>query len=142
MLALPLEKSCFCNPEFRASRSTTVITEKHIKQKNGFSQSSPWYPPKLRTVKAAGHQLEWLDKKTGLTLHSYKEHVSNYKNALHKTKSTHYSNIISKGHNNLRVFFSTIKKLQYYSHRMTPLSMLQLTSVISSWTSSKTKQTL
>lgn len=58
----------------------------------------------LQRMKAAGCQLKCLNRKTSLTVHAlvYKEHVTQYKEALKKAKTNYYSTVISNGLRNPR----------------------------------------
>lgn len=45
-----------------------------------FTQNAPWFTPELRSIKAKGWQLEWLYRKSALTVHKelYKTHLLHY----------------------------------------------------------------
>ena len=78
-----------------------------------FSRPAPWFTSELRTMKAAGRQLERLSKKTGLTVHleAFKDHVTDYKAALSRTKTLYYSTLIANQQKHPRMLFSTINRL-------------------------------
>ncbi len=78
-----------------------------------FISPATWYTTKLCFMKASGHQLERLYKRSGLTVHlkAYKDHVKSYKEALSKTKRQYYCSLIGSQQNHPRMLFSTINRL-------------------------------
>jgi len=72
--------------------------------------SSPCYTPNLCHLKAFGHRLERLCKRTGLEVHKqmYSEYLVSYKAEFTRAKSYLYANIVANGQSNTRTFF------QYY----------------------------
>lgn len=78
-----------------------------------FSHSAPWFTPELRVMKAKGRQLEWLHKKTGLTVHKqiYNDNILHYKDCITQTKSNFYSSIIRSNEGNTKALFSLFKNI-------------------------------
>lgn len=96
-----------CQPPNPQQRSYTALNLLHW-------HHSHWpLIPELHQLKTASSRLEWLYKKTGLTVHSqmYSDHLHHYKNALTTAKSSYYSNLINTGKGNNRVLFSTVGHL-------------------------------
>ncbi len=78
-----------------------------------FTNSAPWFTPKLRQLKTRGRRLERLYKLTGLIVHRelYNEHVNFYKDALSAAKYDFYSHLIESGDCNVKALFSTVNRI-------------------------------